>query len=166
MADSHQHLHFVQSLETLQGGGLGQAALALHLEFLRAAVPSRLVSTTGGETTSPHPGVTLCLRNGPPRAFWSAELQRMRSYLVKTASVVHGHGFYVGTNSIIGGEALRQHKALVHHVHGFFEPWIQARSRGKKQIAHWLFENSNFREARLWRALTSKEADHVRSPSC
>ena len=72
-------------------------------------------------------------------------------------------GFYVGTNLILGGEARRQGKPLVYHAHGFFEPWILNRSRWKKQLAHWLFENANFRQVKLWRALTSKEASQIRA---
>jgi glycosyltransferase involved in cell wall biosynthesis len=52
---------------------------------------------------------------------------------------------------------------LVYHVHGFFEPWILNRSRWKKKISHFLFENANFRHAALWRALTPREADQIRS---
>jgi glycosyltransferase involved in cell wall biosynthesis len=42
------------------------------------------------------------------------------------------------------------------------EPWALRRSRWKKEMARLLFENSNFRQARLWRALTSEEADQIR----
>jgi glycosyltransferase involved in cell wall biosynthesis len=44
-----------------------------------------------------------------------------------------------------------------------FEPYILKRSRGKKRIAGWLFENANMKAATLWRALTLVEADQVRA---
>jgi glycosyltransferase involved in cell wall biosynthesis len=72
----------------------------------------------------------------------------------------------VGTNYLLGREARRQRKPLVYHVHGTFEPWILQRSRWKKQLVHWLFEDKNFRQVRLWRALTPKEADQIRACGC
>jgi poly(glycerol-phosphate) alpha-glucosyltransferase len=84
-------------------------------------------------------------------------------YLDEGSVVVHGHGFYVWPNAVIGRMARKRGVPLVYHPHGMLEPWILARSRGKKRVAHWLFENANFRAARLWRALTSREADQVRA---
>jgi poly(glycerol-phosphate) alpha-glucosyltransferase len=81
--------------------------------------------------------------------------------LVRAADVAHGHGLYVGPNLIFGREARRQHKALVYHVHGMFEPYILQRSRWKKRLVHWLFEDRNIRDVRFWRALTSVEADQI-----
>jgi glycosyltransferase involved in cell wall biosynthesis len=90
-------------------------------------------------------------------------MRRAAPGLVQDADVVHGHGFYVGTNYLFGRESRRQRKPLVYHVHGMFEPYILGRSRWKKQLVHWLFENANFRHVRLWRALTLKEADQIRA---
>jgi glycosyltransferase involved in cell wall biosynthesis len=43
-----------------------------------------------------------------------------------------------------------------------FDPWILNRSRWKKRLVHWLFEDANFRKVNLWRALTTKEAAQIR----
>jgi glycosyltransferase involved in cell wall biosynthesis len=99
-----------------------------------------------------------------PRAlYFSPALQRCAPQLVRETDVLHGHGLYVGTNLIFGRAARRELKPLVYHVHGMFEPYILQRSKWKKQLVHWLFENNNFRHVRLWRALTSKEADQIRA---
>jgi poly(glycerol-phosphate) alpha-glucosyltransferase len=42
------------------------------------------------------------------------------------------------------------------------EPWVLSRSRVKKWLVHRLFEDRNFARAKLWRALTTKEADQIR----
>lgn len=160
--DVLQHLHFVQSLEPLQGGGLGRAAFELHESFLTRNVDSLLVTTSADRTPQLLPATREYARSGPPKAFFSPGLAREAAGLVEDADVVHGHGFYVGTNWVVAGKCRRQRKPLVYHPHGFFEPWILRRSRWKKQLAHLLFENRNFRVARLWRALTSKEADQIR----
>ena len=88
-------------------------------------------------------------------------MRRDAGSLVRDSDVLHGHGLYVGTNFIFGGEARRQRKALVYHVHGMFEPYILKRSRWKKRLVHWLFEDRNIRDVRFWRALTAIEADQI-----
>ncbi len=156
------HLHFVQSIEPLQGGGLGRAAWELSDAMRNAGVSSRLVTTSAG-TTDHRAGVSEYRRQGPERAFYSPELRNDSKRLVGEADVVHGHGFYVATNWMLGRQTRHQKKPLVYHAHGIFEPWILARSQRKKALAHVLFENANFRHASLWRALTDKEADQIRA---
>jgi len=160
------HLHFVQSTEPLQGGGLGRAALDLHRAFLARGAASHLVTTvrdpSAGEAAAGE-NVQLFPRTGPDKAFFSPQLRRAAPQLVDAADIVHAHGFYVAPNWILGARARRTGRALVCHPHGFFEPWILARSRLRKRLVHLLFENANFAAARLWRALTPKEADQIRA---
>lgn len=158
-----KHLHFVQSLEPLQGGGLGRAATDLHLTFRSLGKESSLVSTAGrADHSAVVPESTVLPRLGPDKAFFSPRLFSTGRNAVSEADAIHAHGFYVSTNWILGRTAHHNGKALVMHPHGMFEPWILGRSRGKKRIAHWLFEDANFQNARLWRALTSQEADQIR----
>jgi len=156
------HLHFVQSLEPLQGGGLGRAALDLHLEFLKRNVSSHLIATRAGSFQEAWPETTQLSRVAPAKAFYGRGLARLAPALVARADIVHGHGFYVASNWLLGRQARLQRKPLVLHVQGFFEPWIQSRSRWKKRLACWCFDDQNFRYARLWRALTAREADQIR----
>ena len=157
-----RHLHFTQSLEPLQGGGLGSSCLALHGRMREGGISSVLCSTHGGTPQCQAEGVEEFQRIKPDVIYYSPKLQRIAPHLVRTADVLHGHGFYVGTNFILGSEARRQKKPLVYHVHGIFEPYILSRSRWKKRLVHWLFEDANFRHACLWRALTQKEAGQIR----
>jgi glycosyltransferase involved in cell wall biosynthesis len=157
------HLHTTQSLESLQGGGLGTSTVALHRQFLAMGVESTLCSTHGGTAQKPAERTYEFPRLKPDFLYYAPELGHRAKQMVREADVVHGHGFYVGTNWLLGREARRQQKPLVYHVHGFFEPWILNRSRWKKRLVHWLFEDSNFRHVRLWRALTEKEAGQIRS---
>ena len=156
------HLHFVQSTEPLEGGGLGRAAWELSVAMVGLGLQSKLVTTCslGGDDAV---GKTAWVRRGPTKAFYAPGMWRESGRLVYEASVVHGHGFYVAPNWVLGREARRQGKPLVYHPHGMFEPWILARSRGKKCVAHLLFENANFRHVGMWRALTEKEAGQVRA---
>jgi glycosyltransferase involved in cell wall biosynthesis len=158
-----RHLHFTQSLELLQGGGLGSSAVALHSHMVKAGLRSVLCSTYGTAPQRNESGIAEYRRSSPDFLYYSPALRRDASSLVRDSDVLHGHGLYVGTNFLFGGEARRQRKALVYHVHGMFEPYILKRSRWKKRLVHWMFENRNIRDVRFWRALTSKEADQIRS---
>jgi glycosyltransferase involved in cell wall biosynthesis len=157
-----KHLHFVQSTEPLEGGGLGRAAVELSAAMNGGPDVSRLITTrAGGDEV--FGDVAAYGRSGPTRVFYAAGVRRDARGRVAEADVVHGHGFYVATNWLLGREARLQGKPLVYHAHGIFEPWILARSKWKKRVAHALFENSNFAYARLWRALTFKEADQIKA---
>jgi glycosyltransferase involved in cell wall biosynthesis len=179
------HLHFVQSLEPLQGAGLGQAALSLHLamrgetkspkdeETKRPKTKSRsstlhascstLLATRAADFERTWPDVIQGIRKGPGKAFYAPELKQLAAEAVSQAEWFHGHGLYVWTNMWLGGEARKRGKPLVYHPHGFFDPWILRRSRGKKRLAHWLFEDANIKHVRWWRALSNKEAEQIRA---
>jgi len=158
-----RHLHFTQSLEPLQGGGLGRAALDLHMQMLQEGIGSCLISTRSKEFDRAWPQTDQYVRQGHPKLYYSSKLRAGATRRVNESDVVHGHGFYVYLNWTLGSLARRQRKPLVYHPHGMFEPWILARSRLKKRFVHLLFENRNMRECRLWRALTQKEAGQIRS---
>lgn len=158
-----RHLHFTQSLEPLNGGGLGSSTVALHRQFLARGLNSIVCATHGGTAQRLAARTFEFPRITPDAVYYSPALHRQAAALVRDSHVLHGHGFYVGTNFIFGGEARRQRKPLVYHVHGMFEPYILGRSRWKKRLVHWLFEDANFRNVRLWRALTVKEADQIRT---
>lgn len=157
-----RHLHFVQSLEPLQGGGLGLAALQLHLE-MRKSGRSRLLTSRSTPFNHEWPDVLQGMRRGPEKFYYSPEIAAAASLEVSAADWVQGHGLYTACNWLIGRELRRQGKPLVYHLHGFFDPWILGRSRWKKRLAHFLFENANFSAVKFWRVLTSKEADQTRA---
>ena len=156
------HLHFVQALDPLLGGGLGSAATGLHEAMISLGASSTLVSTAK-TAEGPNSGTKLYHRVGPEKLFFAPRLVREAAGLVSDAHVVHGHGFYVAPNWIVGREARRQGRAMVYHPHGMLEPFILNRSRYRKRLVHVLFEDANFRSVKLWRALTSVEAEQIRS---
>jgi glycosyltransferase involved in cell wall biosynthesis len=159
---SFRHLHFVQSLEPLEGGGLGTASLQLHAELARQGC-SRLFATRAEGFKTDWEGATQCSRRGPTPLFFSPALLADARGAVMRADWVHSHGLHVFPNWVFGREARRQGKPVAYHLHGMFDPWIRARSRKKKRVVGWLFENQNLAEARMFRALTSKEADQIRA---
>jgi glycosyltransferase involved in cell wall biosynthesis len=158
-----KHLHFTQSLEPLYGGGLGSSTVALHRQMRADGLASTLCATHGGKPQQLIADSLEFPRVKPDFIYFSPAMLRAAPGLVREADVIHGHGLYAGPNYIFGRESRRQHKPLVYHVHGMFEPYILQRSQWKKRLVHWVFENENFRAVRLWRALTVKEADQIRA---
>lgn len=135
----------------------------MHREMLRLGLQSTLCATSGQPPREPAQRVHEFRRIKPDFLYFSPEMKLRAKKVMSDVDVVHGHGFYVGTNYVFGGAARRMRKPLVYHVHGFFEPWILNRSQWKKKLALCFFENANFRHAKLWRALTLKEADQIRA---
>ncbi len=158
-----RHLHFVQSLEPQQGGGLGRAALELHSQFLADGEKSTLVATRAADFHETWPDVVQHARIGLQKFYYTPRLHATAAQTFPNIDIVHGHGFYVGPNYVFGKKARATQKPLVYHVQGIFEPWILHRSPVKKRIARWWFEDANIRHASLWRALTQKEADQIRA---
>ena len=80
------HLHFVQSLEPLQGAGLGQAALSLHLALLKLQPESSsLLSTRSPDFKNRWPGVIQGVRKGPGKLFFAPELKILAQDVVRQA---------------------------------------------------------------------------------
>jgi len=162
LTGSPGHLHFTQSLEPLQGGGLGSSAISLHEHMRQVGLRSLLCSTYGHAAQHRVDGTREYARRRPDFFYYAPGMRREARGLVHDVDVLHGHGLYVAPNLIFGREARRQRKALVYHVHGMFEPYILQRSRWKKRLVHLLFEDRNIESVRFWRALTAKEADQIR----
>ena len=142
---------------------MGRASIELNIQFNKNGYKSILVSTKSKKYIKKIADVYQYPRIGPYRIYYSYALSRELVDVLGNFDVVHGHGFYVGTNYLFGLKCRKKNIPLVYHVHGIFEPWILNRSKWKKRIVHFLFEDANFKYASLWRALTNKEADQIRS---
>jgi len=157
-----RHLHFVQSLEPLQGGGLGSATLELHQNLILRG-GSTLIATRENSFQSSWPGAIQCVRKGPAPFYYSPDMAEAAAREVGSADWVHAHGLYVYPNYVCGKECRRQSKPFAYHIHGFFDPWILNRSKWKKRLVRVLFENRNLRSASFLRALTTKEEAQIRA---
>ncbi len=77
-----RHLHFTQSLEPLQGGGLGVSAVALHGKFLAAGLNSTLCATYGATPQINRGRILEFSRRKPDAAYYAPELKRRARQLV------------------------------------------------------------------------------------
>src|SRR5262249_6449972 len=141
-----RHLHFVQALDALRGGGLGTAVLELHDAMRQAELNSTLVTTSGEKSKIARDNIAEFHRLPPSKFFFALGLNSfVKGWMLEGGStVVHGHGFYVYPNAVIGRLSRRYNAPLVYHPHGMLEPWVLRRSPIKKRIAHLLYENANF----------------------
>jgi glycosyltransferase involved in cell wall biosynthesis len=157
-------LAVTQSIDPVKGGGLGMAVCDLHRAMAQSCgEDTAVIGIDGDHLTSDgkfrvrsFPGV------GPAGAYFNPALGRAVEEDTAKADIVHLHGFYTYP-MLVGWRAAKRHgKPVVRHAHGILEPWILQRSRLKKGIAHFVFEDGAFRGTSLWRALTNAEADQIR----
>ena len=83
--------------------------------------------------------------------------------LFSRPTIYHSHGLHTYLQFAFRASKIPSHSHLVIHPHGFFEPYIRARSRLKKKLVSLAFESNNFRNAYLWRALTQIEKEQIQS---
>ena len=159
-----QTLAVTQSIDPVKGGGLGMAVCDLHRAMAHVCDEDTTVIGIDGDhlqsddkfRVRSFPGV------GPAGAYYNPQLGGAVEEETAKADVVHLHGFYTYP-MLRGWRAAKRHgKPVVRHAHGILEPWILQRSRLKKAIAHFVFEDDAFAGTSLWRALTTAEADQIR----
>lgn len=158
------HLHFTQSLDAIRGGGLATSAIAIHQSMLSQEIDSDLVSTYNKSDAKP---ILKSVRNSylfqepiksgfflSPSMFCSYRLRNKKKYY-------HSHGLHTFLQFYFSSSYIGPSAKLIIHPHGFFEPYIKNRSKFIKSIVGKLFEDKNFRECSLWRALTVTEANQI-----
>lgn len=157
------HLHFTQSVEISRGGGLATSMLSMHAAMLKGGFKSKAVSTYCNQIDV-HPSlpqyVNLYKETIKTPFFFSSCLWRDRP-LLDCASFYHSHGLHTFVQYFFSASRLNKRSRLVIHPHGFLEPYIVNRSKMKKLLISLAYENNNFREAFLWRALTQVEASQI-----
>ncbi|MDX2225943.1 MAG: glycosyltransferase [Verrucomicrobiae bacterium] len=153
-------LHLTQSLNPTQSG-IARCVLDLHRESLRQGQDSRCLGF-GAPDSCQEQGVELFSQEFLPAAFYSAGFRRRVHELAPKIKSLHVHGLWVYPNLLAGQTARTYGVPLVIHPHGMLEPWALNRSRLKKRLVRFFFEDHNFRNATAWRALTLAEADQIR----
>lgn len=78
------------------------------------------------------------------------------------ADVVHSHGLWKHTSSIVAQWAANARRPYVVSPHGMLDAWALKGSRWKKKIAARLYENRHLRGAACLHALCDAEAEAIR----
>ncbi|MDL5052552.1 glycosyltransferase [Oscillatoria laete-virens NRMC-F 0139] len=157
-------MRFLQMAQTLNRGmgGFATAIYPLHQELNLAGHQSDLFGLDAGRSDlEQFARVHSFAPHFLPRLYYSGDYALRAGQFAREADSIHVHGLWVYPNLLAGSLARKHRKPLVIHPHGMLEPWALRHSRLKKQIARTLFENRNFRQAALWRALTHTEKSQI-----
>jgi glycosyltransferase involved in cell wall biosynthesis len=78
---------------------------------------------------------------------YSPELKKLLEADVAETDVVHNHSLWMLPTSYATGAAAKRGVPVVFTLHGFLEPWALSRSRWKKRLAGWAFQDRDLRLA-------------------
>ena len=173
------HLHFVQSLEPLQGAGLGQAALSLHLAMRGKSGERHTADGIRSEALSSELRAPLRPVGSPSRRASSVLLATRAEDFEQTwpdviQGVRKGHPkmFYAPELKRLAAEAVEQAEWI--HGHGLYvwtNMWLggEARKRGKPLVYHphgffdpWILRRSPGKKRLAHWLFEDKNIAHVR----
>jgi glycosyltransferase involved in cell wall biosynthesis len=98
---------------------------------------------------------------GPARLAFSPGL--MRHLEQSDADMIHLHGVWQYPTSAVLRWARRMRKPYLISAHGMLEPWALQRSRFKKAVVNWLYQNTCLQEATCLRATAESEVESMRA---
>jgi len=158
-------LHVTSSLSRL-GGGISPVVWELARHQARWGALTQVAGLLDSHTAEDAAGSQVpfyAARLRGPAAFgFSPDLRRHFAASTALVDLIHSHGLWMYPGWEARRLALARGVPLVVSPHGMLEPWAMHRSRLKKTVAAWLFENENLRAARCVHALCEAEAQHVR----
>ena len=146
------------------GGGVFEA-VSTHAAMLRAEGYDPVVIALEDEHSAADRNrfdgceVIHCPVMGPGIVGYSPSL--VRRMVAADLDVVHLHGIWMYPSRAVGGWASRTGRPYIISPHGMLDPWIVGRGRAKKSIARLAYERKSWQGARLFHALTEKEASDI-----
>ncbi|WP_448562197.1 glycosyltransferase [Trichothermofontia sp.] len=104
------------------------------------------------------PYITRCFGGFYPEV--SYQLQKLAS---RDIQIIHNHGLWMFPNLYARQSAIKCRVPFVISPRGMLESWSLGRSRLKKGLAWWLYEQKNLRSANLFHATSDAEAKSIRN---
>ncbi len=92
----------------------------------------------------------------------SPALNRRLGQDIPAADVVHNHSLWMMPNHYGSQMAARHRKPVIFTAHGTLEPWALQRSRWKKRLAGWWFQDKDLKRAECIQVNSVFEAENVR----
>lgn len=160
-------VHVTASLSRL-GGGVSPVvwSLARHLADRDASTcVAGLSDAHTVEDSEPQEKVSVYASPvvGPRALGYSPGLRRCLETETARVDIVHSHGLWMCPGREARRLAQQAQVPLLISIHGMLEPWAVQRSRWKKKLAGWLFENRNITAASCLHALCDAEAQNLRA---
>lgn len=160
-------LHVVPSINPRTGGPAASVP-GLAGALARAGVGTTIASldyeTHGAVPDVPGVRSLACRPSALGRRLrgWSPALRRLIFEAAAGTDIVHSHALWM-VPGIYARQAAEQFaRPLVVSPRGMLDPWSLERSRLKKRLAAWAYENRNLRAARLLHATSDLEAESIR----
>ncbi|HEY5040690.1 MAG TPA: glycosyltransferase [Verrucomicrobiae bacterium] len=156
--------HVTTSISRL-GGGLYESVRHLSMETHKNGVQMEILGLQDAFTEADAPQwVPVTVRSfpiaGPKRFGYAPGLFR---HLQRSANdIVHLHGVWQYPTAATLRWARATGRPYVVSAHGMLEPWALRRSRFKKTLVNWLFQNICLREAACLRATAEAEVESLR----
>lgn len=155
--------------EILASRGGIVTALAGLLPALRAqgvntdlvALTPRAESASNSPLHGPHLHLAHAIDIDPVFGF-STDLRPLMERLADEASVIHSHGLWFFMDYMAYRIARENNKPHIIAVHGMMQPYIQSRSRWKKDPIDWWFQNRALHRAHAIQALVPTEVEDIR----
>jgi glycosyltransferase involved in cell wall biosynthesis len=156
----------VTSWLSRQGGGIPPVVWALARETRRRGHACSVLGLEDEwvKTDCAASGVpfTAGRVRGPRALGFSPALNAQLRASAGPGAVIHSHGLWMHPGTAARRCAGRQPCPLIVSPHGMLEPWALNRSRWKKKLAAWWFEDGNLRRADCLHALSPAEAESFR----
>ncbi|MBI1374431.1 MAG: glycosyltransferase [Phycisphaera sp.] len=157
----------VGGLET-ESSGVGRIACELANAMGRAGSPVSLYTARcPGRPFTDHLIVAPSRCIAEPgrwrmRLAQSPALRRRLEADLPAVDVVHNHSVWMLPNHYATSIAHRLGKTVMYTAHGFLEPWALRRSRWKKRVAGWWFQNRDLRRAACIHVNSDTEVRSIR----
>jgi glycosyltransferase involved in cell wall biosynthesis len=149
-----------------QGGGIPPVVWSLARECRRMGIDCWVAGLSDENVKSDCPGYNVPFVTGViigPRAWgFSPGLGNQVRKRIKPGGIIHSHGLWMHPGVVARSCARKAGCPLVISPHGMLEPWALNRSRWKKRLAAWLFEDANLQTANCLHALCTQEAENLR----
>lgn len=160
-------LHVVPSLNRRTGGpamSVSGLATALAAAGVRAVLASLDYSEHGVAFESPG-ARSLSVPAGVLGRHIRGSSPALRGLIASEAresDILHSHALWMVPGIYARKAAERLGRPLVISPRGMLDPWSLSRSRLKKRLAGWAYEDRNLRVARLLHATSDLEAESIR----
>ena len=160
-------VHIVASLSRL-AGGISQVVTHLATIQQEQCIMARIVCLADQYTTEDCCGeistIMSALAVVGPRAWgYSPDMSRYLYSLGNTVDIIHSHGLWMYPSYLARLFSQKTRIPLIVAPHGMLEPWCLQHSRFKKQLALSLFERKNLEYAHCIHAMSTMEAENIRS---
>ncbi len=157
-------IHVTTSISR-EGGGLFESVRNLSQATIKHGVNIEILGVNDAHTCEDTGRwqplkVSVYPHFGPRRFAWAPGLSRHLA--ASAAEIVHLHGVWQYPTVAVLRWARRTRMPYLVSPHGMLEPWALRRSRYRKAVVNWIFQNACLQGATCLRATAPSEVESIR----